>query len=134
MHVVQWVYLQMWRAEPLNVPPEDRFEDLGDVLAWARPYYAEARSFLHHADENTLSHTLDIPWAEEVVKRFGTVGPVTLAESMLQVVLHTTYHRAQVATRIRELGGEPPLTDFVAWAWKDRPEARWRTGTSGTQP
>ena len=26
---------------------------------------------------------------------------------------------------LRELGGEPPLTDFVAWIWLDRPPADW---------
>jgi hypothetical protein len=31
------------------------------------------------------------------------------------------YHRGQVATRLRERGGEPPLTDFIAWIWMHRP-------------
>ena len=35
------------------------------------------------------------------------------------------YHRGQNATRLRELGGEPPLTDFVAWLWKGRPDGKW---------
>jgi uncharacterized damage-inducible protein DinB len=44
---------------------------------------------------------------------------------VLQVVLHSTYHRAQVATRVREFGATPELTDFVAWVWMNRPEPKW---------
>ena len=47
------------------------------------------------------------------------------AESLVQVAMHTTYHRGQVATQIRALGGEPPLTDFVAWIWIGKPEPSW---------
>jgi uncharacterized damage-inducible protein DinB len=39
--------------------------------------------------------------------------------------MHSAYHRGQVASQLRELGGEPPLTDFVAWIWLDRPPADW---------
>jgi len=34
---------------------------------------------------------------------------------------HTTCHRGQVATRLRERGAEPPLTEFIAWIWMRRP-------------
>src|SRR5574339_581065 len=33
--------------------------------------------------------------------------------------------RAQNATRLRELGGAPPLTDLIVWWWKGRPEPAW---------
>ncbi|MGH9369351.1 MAG: MFS transporter [Thermoanaerobaculia bacterium] len=29
------------------------------------------------------------------------------------------------ATRLRELGGEPPLTDLITWYWKGKPAAPW---------
>jgi uncharacterized damage-inducible protein DinB len=31
------------------------------------------------------------------------------------VVNHATYHRGQIASKIKLLGGEPPITDFVYW-------------------
>lgn len=127
LHTVQWVYLQMWRSQQLDIPPEGGFRDISAVLAWARPYYPEVYAFLRGVDEASLRHTLAIPWAAEVKKRYGSAGDVTLAETMMQVVLHSTYHRAQIATRIRELGGEPSVTDFVAWLWRTRPGARWTT-------
>ena len=37
--------------------------------------------------------------------------------------MHSHYHRGQNATRLRELGGEPPMTDLIVWYWKGRPVA-----------
>ncbi|NTW75253.1 MAG: hypothetical protein HGB29_10375 [Chlorobiaceae bacterium] len=27
--------------------------------------------------------------------------------------------------RLRELGIEPPMTDFIAWVWAQKPAAAW---------
>jgi uncharacterized damage-inducible protein DinB len=50
----------------------------------------------------------------------------TVAETMLQVAMHTTYHRGQLNKRLRELGGEPPLIDFIVWIWLGKPKAEWK--------
>jgi uncharacterized damage-inducible protein DinB len=42
-------------------------------------------------------------------------------ETINQVIQHSTYHRAQINKRIRELGEEPPFTDFIYWAWINKP-------------
>ena len=39
--------------------------------------------------------------------------------------MHSTYHRGQVNVRLRELGGEPQLVDFIAWVWEGKPRAVW---------
>ena len=44
---------------------------------------------------------------------------------MIQVAMHTAYHRGQINTRVRELGGEPKLVDFIAWIWYGKPKADW---------
>jgi len=41
------------------------------------------------------------------------------------VASHSTYHRGQIATRIREIGGEPPLVDFLYWVWSGKPAPQW---------
>jgi uncharacterized damage-inducible protein DinB len=92
---------------------------------WARPYYSEVRAFIDGCGRDELSAELNMPWAERLSRRFGPVGPSTLAETLLQVVMHSSYHRGQVATRIRELGGDPPLTDFIAWVWQRKPNPAW---------
>ena len=72
-----------------------------------------------------LEATMHFPWAEQLAERFGKVQPTSMRQALLQVPMHSHYHRGQLATRIRELGGEPPLTDFVAWTWAGQPRARW---------
>ena len=57
--------------------------------------------------------------------RLGSAGPATVAECLLQLALHSAHHRGQVAAWLREAGGEPPLTDFIAWIWTGRPAPAW---------
>jgi uncharacterized damage-inducible protein DinB len=42
-------------------------------------------------------------------------GRCTVLQAWLQVCLHTHGHRAQIATLLRRHGGQPPVTDFIAW-------------------
>ena len=56
---------------------------------------------------------------------FPSPPAVTLGDTAWQVFSHSTYHRGQMATRIRELGGEPPAVDYIYWAWTRRPAAAW---------
>ncbi len=44
---------------------------------------------------------------------------------MIQVYLHSSYHRGQVNSLIRRSNNEPPLTDFIAWVWLGKPAALW---------
>ena len=76
-------------------------------------------------DPETLQRQVHFPWSQQLVERWGVAQPATLTETILQVALHSTYHRGQVNTRLRELGAEPPLTDFIAWIWMGRPAAEW---------
>lgn len=39
----------------------------------------------------------------------------TLAQIMTHVINHSTYHRAQIAARLRALNIAPPLTDYIAF-------------------
>jgi uncharacterized damage-inducible protein DinB len=50
---------------------------------------------------------------------------LSIAEAITQAVMHSQWHRGQNATRLRELGGEPPVLDLIVWYWKDRPAAEW---------
>ena len=67
-----------------------------------------------------------MPWVATYEAKLGrTFSTPTLGETMLQVASHSTYHRGQVNARLREVGGEPPLVDYIAWIWFGRPEPDW---------
>jgi uncharacterized damage-inducible protein DinB len=125
VHVVQWAYLQIWRDEPIDVPDAPSFEDLRAIHAWGHEYYGQALEYLDSLEAAALERQIEFPWAEQLVERFGSPKPATLGETIFQITSHTTYHRGQVNTRLRELGGEPPLADFIAWIWLGKPDAEW---------
>ena len=88
-----------------------------------RPYLA--LEYLEGLEAEALERRIEFPWAEQLVERFGSPESATLAETILQITSHTTYHRGQVNTRLRELGGEPRLVDFIAWIWLGKPTPEW---------
>jgi uncharacterized damage-inducible protein DinB len=125
LHSTQSAYLHVLLGRPLEIPELTSFPDLTSVGRWARHVHRELESYRSGLNEAQLRQVVQFPWAEEVAERFGGAEPATVGESLLQVALHTTYHRGQVAARLRESGGEPPLTDFIAWIWMRRPAPPW---------
>lgn len=122
LHVVQRAFLNVWTGQPLTFPEPSAFPDITQLKAWAAPFHAEAAAFLDGLDASTLMQPLTMPWVAEFEKRVNrTFATPTLAETMFQVTSHSTYHRGQVNARLRAVGGEPPLVDYIAWIWFGRP-------------
>ncbi len=95
------------------------------LATWGRAGLADLQSFLAAADAATTARVIELPWAKRFVPAGGTVSHPSLGETALHLALHTTHHRGQVNARLRELGAEPPLVDYIAWLWKGRPGAMW---------
>lgn len=125
LHIVQRAFLRAWRGEEPNAAfPE--FTEAAALLAWGRSYYNEAEGLLATLDDDALAAPWPMPWAELVAQRLGrTPETTTLGETALQVALHSQYHRGQINARLREVGGTPPLVDYIAWVWLGRPAAEW---------
>jgi len=129
VHLTQRAFLDVWTGQPVGRYREQRFPSLRELYAWARPYYAAVARFLDSVTAEDLSTPTPVPWARYFAKeRGGAVGTTTLAETLFQVTAHSTYHRAQVNTRLRVLGLTPPLVDYIAWLWLERPAPRWPSG------
>jgi uncharacterized damage-inducible protein DinB len=122
LHGVQRFFLEVWHERPLAPPDPSAVADTASIHAWSRSYYAEASAFLDSLDEAALMRPVVMPWADEFARQRG-IPPrrPTLAETIFQVTSHSTYHRGQVNARLRAVGGEPPLVDYIAWIWFGRP-------------
>ena len=124
LHETQQEYLSLWTGEP-----PQRAEDsatLATVCEWAQPFYAAARTFVDATDAPSLSEPVSGAFVERMRQFLGPQrGPVTLGDTVMQVVTHTTHHRGQVMARLRELGGTPPLVDYVIWLWTGTPAPAW---------
>ena len=125
VHLVQRIYLQIWQGQPHEVRELGSFASVEDVHVWARQYYAELRNALRMLEPSQLERPVTFPWADELVKWFGQARTATMQETIQQVAVHTAHHRGQLATMIRQLGGTPPLVDFIAWIWMGKPDPAW---------
>lgn len=126
VHTVQQAFLQVWREEPPVFREPSEFPDLPSLARWGRDGIAGCRAFVEGADQATLAREVRVPWVEEVEKAWArTAHHPSLAQTVMQVSLHSTHHRGQVNARLRELGGKPPISDYIAWIWLGQPEASW---------
>jgi uncharacterized damage-inducible protein DinB len=125
LHLVQSIYLQAWRGDPFVLTELTAYADLGAIESWVRPYYPKAMAFAETVPESRFAQPMAVPWSQMIVEKFGRELAITLSESVWQVFLHTSYHRGQISTRVREIGGEPPLVDYLYWVWAGRPAPEW---------
>lgn len=45
----------------------------------------------------------------------GVEFSTPMADVLMHLVMHSAYHRGQVALAVRAAGGKPALTDYVVW-------------------
>jgi len=124
----------------LNEPPAKAVEWLGHILH-AQQFVFEV---LNGRDGSYLSDAPDLTFAEccEWIERLGKQWPEYLAahpeeelageiefrnsrsdpdkrkiaDLLMHAVNHSTYHRAQIALAVREVGGTQARTDFTVFA------------------
>jgi uncharacterized damage-inducible protein DinB len=125
LHTVQRVFVSNWRGQPLQLTEIASFETVPALAAWGRAGVSDLRAFLADADPDTLARAVEMPWAQRFAATTGQVTHPTLARSALHLALHSAHHRGQINVRLRALGAEPPLVDYIAWIWKGQPEAQW---------
>jgi uncharacterized damage-inducible protein DinB len=126
LHFTQQSFLALWTGQTQPRLESARFATLAELRAWASPYYQRALAFLRARDAADLAEPRPVPWARLFERQLGRPPSIsTLGETFFQVTSHSTYHRAQVNTRLRELGVTPPLVDYIGWLWQGRPAAAW---------
>jgi uncharacterized damage-inducible protein DinB len=111
-HIVaaEWIWLRRWKGEnPSSIPDwleQPRFDALVTRLAEIE---SERDGFLATLGENDLEKVLSYRTMD------GTPYENRLADLFLHVVNHSTYHRGQLATMLRQVGAIPPATDFIVF-------------------
>jgi uncharacterized damage-inducible protein DinB len=126
VHIVQHAFLALWKGAPLTeFPQPDHFPTLAALEAYGRPVYEAGREVVAASDAAALAAPLVVPHSKYFVPAGGSITHATVGETVLQVWAHTVHPRGQLALQIRDLGGEPPLVDYVMWIWIGRPVAEW---------
>ncbi len=125
-HLTQYAFYHIWLDLPIEFPTISEFKSMKEIARWASKYPELSQSFLSGLKEEDLGRLINIPWSNRFEKLLGKKPSDTnLAETILQVTSHSSYHRGQVNSHIRTLNGEPPMVDFIAWIWLGKPIAVW---------
>jgi uncharacterized damage-inducible protein DinB len=119
IHLVQHAFLSIVQHEAVRATTLDDFAGLDALREHARAGHARAEAYLAGTTDEQRQERLTIPWFRDPPIE------ITVEQALLQAAMHSHYHRGQNATRLRELGGNPPLTDLIVWYWKGRPSPVW---------
>ncbi len=106
--MVEWVWLRRWQGESPTAPPAwGDTATLSQLRDHLRVIEADRRTFLSGLQDGDLSR--------EVTYRNlkGEPGASLLGDLLVHYVNHSTYHRGQIATQMRQVGAQPVATDFL---------------------
>ena len=103
LHGAEWIWYRRWVGEsPTALPPNDRFPDLASLTSAWRDIETQIRAYFAPLDDRALERVLDYK------STAGVAGASVLWHMLQHVVNHSTYHRGQVTTMLRQLGATPP--------------------------
>jgi len=122
LHIHQVQHAFLWITGPRTAEfafkKLEDFPSMADMKEYARRYHAAAGESLKGLDQEKLEELVEAPWFNPPVK-------LSRRHALTQAAMHSHYHRGQNATRLRELGGAPPMTDFIVWLRNGQPAAQW---------
>ncbi len=120
IHLVQHAFLWITgpRSEPFANRKLEEFLHISDLKNYAQDGLQQLREFAKSLDSTQAEQMIEIPW-------FRPPAKISIRQALTQAAMHSHYHRGQNATRLRELGATPPMTDFIVWLHKGQPAAHW---------
>jgi uncharacterized damage-inducible protein DinB len=106
----EWVWLRRWLGEsPGGFPDWVSKPVLADIRARLSAIQEEREAFAAGLSDGDLSRP--VAYRNLAGKAFSD----SLDGLIRHVVNHSTYHRGQVATQLRQLGLKPPSTDLIVF-------------------
>jgi len=120
IHLVQHGFLWVTgpRIEQFAFKKPEDFRDPAELKHYARGGNDDLGQLVTAATSDWLEEIIEVPWFKPALK-------ISRRHALTQAAMHSHWHRGQNATRLRELGGVPPPTDFIVWLRDGKPAARW---------
>ena len=110
-------WFSLMRGVPFDPKEESRVPDsLQEITQLYRSTHTEELAWIAAIQKEDLDRTIETP--------FIPGQTFSIEQALLQVCMHSHGHRAQCASRLRQLGGIPPPLDFILWL-KDKPAPDW---------
>jgi uncharacterized damage-inducible protein DinB len=108
--LVQRFFLSLFQQRPFDREGEGQIPSAMDETERRfAEAHADGTAYAARLDEAELARTIEFP-----VPAWKHFHP-SVRDALMQVLMHSEHHRAQIAMRLRALGGTPPLTDYIAW-------------------
>lgn len=120
LHIMssEWVWLSRWLGRsPSALPPEWSHYDRQQVIDEWQALEAAQLAYVANLTDDDLDRT--IPYINFAGEKYSQ----PLWHLMRHVVNHSTYHRGQITTMIRQLGREAVSTDLVKYFREQEPPA-----------
>ncbi|MFY9819789.1 MAG: DinB family protein [Thermoanaerobaculia bacterium] len=111
MLISQRLWLSRFLGDPLTVLP--RLDEYPDLQSWIHGWEESAshiEAFLAGLSDEQLAAPLT--WAS---LPDGAVRTLPLWQAVMHLVNHTTYHRGQVVSLLRQMGYPVPHTDLIVF-------------------
>jgi uncharacterized damage-inducible protein DinB len=110
MASAQWIWFSRWKGEsPKGMWTAVDYPTQASVLERWGPLKTEVAAFVAEQTEDSLRK----PLSYRNLK--GDPFAYPLGHLMLHFTNHSTYHRGQVTTLLRQLGAQPVSTDLVLY-------------------
>jgi uncharacterized damage-inducible protein DinB len=107
---VEWVWLRRWKGEsPSATPGWMAASDVDTLRTHLHEVESERAAFLDALNESDLQRRI------AYINFKGERWEYSLADMLLHLVNHSTYHRGQVVTMLRQVGAAAPATDFLVY-------------------
>jgi uncharacterized damage-inducible protein DinB len=104
------IWLQRWLGESLRVVPEwAKAPSFHTAREQLHAVAADRREYLARLTDGALTETFDY------VSLKGDPFSMPLGETLVHCANHSTYHRGQLVTMLRQVGATPPGTDYTLW-------------------
>lgn len=106
----EWLWLERWKGtSPTTLLAPETFPDVAALRRRWSEVESDQRAFIDTLTEETLA--ADVSY----VSTGGESWTHQLGKLMQHVANHSTYHRGQITTMLRQLGAEPAPTDYLVY-------------------
>ena len=111
---VEWLYHERWNGRaPSAFPKAENYGDLSQIKARWKTIDADVNYFVQALSAGDILQVIEFRNIKGIVLRHP------LWETMQHMVNHSTYHRGQVTTLLRQLGATPQSSDMLLF-FRDR--------------
>jgi uncharacterized damage-inducible protein DinB len=118
MLAANWIWLERWLGRsPTAAPADWNTQSLETVVSEWRRIEIEQRVFVETLSDSDLDRVLSFRTLS------GIPYQCPLWQALRHVVNHSTYHRGQIATFLRQLGHRPIGTDLIVFFRETGPGA-----------